>query len=131
MVDLCNYWLNATRGINVKLANKEISQLPYYANPPLLCIDGFSVSIQANSSAYCYPREDNCKLYENVELGYPSKFDDLIYEWAEDDSAPCRTVYGYVPVDVVNRLIEKHGGYDLEQLVVDKLSNVLNGYKVC
>ena len=124
MVDLCNYWLNATRGINVKLANKEISHLPSYANPPLLCLDGFSVSIQANSSAYSHPREDNCKLYEYVELGYPNKFDDLIYEWAEDDSAPCRTVYGYVPVNVVNRLIEKHGGYDINQLYLDKLANI-------
>lgn len=128
MVDLCNYWLNATRGINVKLSSGEITQIGCHSNPPLLCKDGFSVSIQGSSTAYCYPREDNCKTYENVELGYPSEFDDLIIDWVEDETFPCSSVYHYVPVDVVNRLIKKHGGYDLEQLAVDRLSNVLNNY---
>lgn len=125
MFDWCNYWLNATRGIRVKLPGDKIVQVKSIANPSLLCKDGFSISIQANSTAYCYPREDNCKQYEHVELGYPSKFDDLIIDWVEDDSSPCRTVYGYVPVDVVNRVIEKHGGYDKEILMMGKLRNML------
>ena len=36
-------------------------------------------------------------------------------EWIEDEDSPCNTVYGYVPVKVVNQLIEKHGAYDKEK----------------
>ncbi len=36
--------------------------------------------------------------------------DDLILEYAEMPSDPTHTIYGQVPVDVVDALIEKHGG---------------------
>ena len=125
MFDWCNYWLNATRGIQVKLPNNTIVKVRSIANPSLLCRDGFSISIQGNSTAYCYPKEDNCQLYEHVELGYPSKYDDLIMEWIEEEDSPCSTVYGYVPVKVVNQLIEKHGAYDKEIVMLGKLRNIL------
>lgn len=47
--------------------------------------------------------------YEEVELGYPSNEDELINDYAEDDDYT-GTVYGYVPIEVVEKLIEKHGG---------------------
>ena len=34
----------------------------------------------------------------------------MILKWAEDPENPCDTVYGYVPVTVVNLVIAKHGG---------------------
>ena len=73
------------------------------------CMDGFNISIQANRYAYCEPRKNEAWPYTKVELGYPSKLDDLIDEYAEDPDTT-ETVYGYVPIDVVNQLIEKHGG---------------------
>lgn len=73
------------------------------------CNDGFSISVQANSYAYCTPREDGAWSYSEVELGFPSTFDDLIDEYAEEEGT-LETVYGYVPIDIVNELIEKHGG---------------------
>lgn len=48
--------------------------------------------------------------YESVELGYPSMEDELINEYAEDDSDYTKTVYGYVPIEIVEELINKHGG---------------------
>ena len=60
-------------------------------------------------------RTSNYVPYEAVELGYPSEPDDLINEYAEIgfNDAPnyTNTVYGYVPVDIVEKLIEKHGGF--------------------
>lgn len=47
---------------------------------------------------------------DSVELGYPSMADDLLTEYAEDADRPTSTVYGYVPVSVVDALIAKHGG---------------------
>ena len=71
--------------------------------------DDFIISIQASETHYCSPRNNNGP-YLSVELGYPSGADDLIMEFAEDARCPTRTVYGYVPVEVVDALIEKHGG---------------------
>jgi hypothetical protein len=138
--------------------------------PRVVCQDGFSISIQANEYLYCRPRY-NVGPYSKVELGYPSKRDSLIIEYADvylDDSklkswvfydapdqltniidkilafiaskiqkyeyhmcetkkdyelksnwvkvlhfleTPHRAVYSYVPVGIVDALIEKHGGF--------------------
>ena len=77
--------------------------------PRLLCNDGFSISVQASKFHYCSPRLDGAQDYEAVELGYPSNKDELINDYAEDDDYT-ETVYGYVPIEVVEKLIEKHGG---------------------
>lgn len=77
--------------------------------PRLLCNDGFSISVQASKFHYCRPRLDGAQDYEAVELGYPSDEDELINDYAEDDDYT-NTVYGYVPIEVVEKLIEKHGG---------------------
>lgn len=77
--------------------------------PRLFCNDGFSISVQASKFHYCSPRLDGAQDYEAVELGYPSNEDELINDYAEDDDYT-ETVYGYVPIEVVEKLIEKHGG---------------------
>lgn len=73
------------------------------------CADGFSVSVQANSSAYCTPR-NLTGPYTHVELGFPSLNDELIASWAEDPEKLTETVYGQVPVEIALELINKHGG---------------------
>ena len=80
--------------------------------PAVRCADGFSVSVQASENNYCSPRENLPDgSYEEVELGYPSEADELIMEYAENpDGSPTDSVYGYVPVSVVEELIWKHGG---------------------
>lgn len=104
--------------------------------PRVLCVDGFAVSMQVSRGHYCRPREDNAIRYTAVELGYPSIGDPLIKPYAEDllkdEPVPTAefmnpeymkvlykdairrsetdTVYGYVPIEIVNALFEKHGG---------------------
>jgi hypothetical protein len=75
----------------------------------IVCMDGLSVSVQANEFTYCYPRE-NEGPYESVELGYPSIKDDRWLEWAEEPASPTETVYGRVPIGVVAYVIAAHGG---------------------
>ena len=75
----------------------------------IMCSDGFRISVQANRNAYCEPREDEAWPYDEVELGYPSELDELIREYAEDEDTT-ETVFPYVPIGVVNELIDRHGG---------------------
>ena len=78
--------------------------------PRVKCKDGFKISIQASEGHYCSPSVDGDVIYNEVELGYPNMEDELIAEYAEDPDKLTDTVYGWVPVDIVNKLIEKHGG---------------------
>ena len=77
---------------------------------PIVCADGFSISVQASSRHYCQPRETGAYWYHLVECGYPSQAPEFILQYAEDSEQPTETVYGYVPVDLVNKLIDSHGG---------------------
>ena len=79
-------------------------------NALVVCKDGFRVSIQANEGAYCTPRQSGAKKYIQVEVGFPTMEEELLSEYAEDSSRPTDTVYAYVPVEVVNLVIAKHGG---------------------
>lgn len=79
--------------------------------PRVECYDGFSISIQASELHYCTPRTNEVgTVYETVELGYPSDYDDIILAFAEDEESPEDSVYPYVPVLLVDRLLKKHGG---------------------
>lgn len=82
-------------------------------NPRIVCRDGFSISVQARETAYCTPRE-NVGPWTQMECGYPSekpKCPELL-EFAElcgtDDYT--KTVYGYVPVEIIMKELELHGG---------------------
>ena len=78
--------------------------------PAMKCADGFTISVQASKIHYCSPRINGADQYENVELGFPNMEEPLIADYAEDPDDLIHTVYGFVPIEVVNKLIEKHGG---------------------
>lgn len=79
--------------------------------PRLVCNDGYSISVQASENHYCTPQISVFGLdYDEVELGFPSEPDELINGYAEDPSDYTDTVYGWVPMEIVEKLIEKHGG---------------------
>lgn len=73
------------------------------------CADGFSFSAQATKAAYCSPRK-NIGPWGAVEVGFPSAEPEFIMEYAENKDDPTRTVYAYVPVELVEKLIAAHGG---------------------
>ncbi len=68
------------------------------------CVDGFSMSVQASSTHYCSPREDDAD-WCRVEVGFPSSPEPLLLPYASSSD-----VYGYVPVEVVDAVIDSHGG---------------------
>jgi hypothetical protein len=79
-------------------------------NKTIRCKDGFSMSVQAGETQYCYPRENGADRYTEVEIGFPNRSEDLLLEYAEDSERPTETVYPYVPAPVVTLVIAKHGG---------------------
>ena len=78
--------------------------------PRIRCTDGFTMSVQGHRGAYSTPRDDFADNYTAVEVGFPSEREDLLRLYIEDTADPTNTVYGYVPIDVVLAIIEKHGG---------------------
>jgi len=107
----------------------------------ITCADGFTVSVQASETHYCKPRitqyydgehwqkeildkwgmygsgvfeaKDSFTPYETVEIGYPSSVEPDILDFADGADDPTDTVYGYVPVEIVDKVLEKHGGIAL------------------
>jgi len=77
--------------------------------PRLRCADGFTLSVQASTLHYCFPRTETGP-YTEVELGYPTSMVPEFMEYAEDTLHPTETVYSHVPINLVLDTINNHGG---------------------
>ena len=90
--------------------------------PQIVCSDGFKMSVQVGFSLYSTPKKV-AKRYTAVEIGFPSEHEPLIEEYAEtfykedeiDVTDYTDTVYPYVPVKIVDKVLKKHGGIDLAE----------------
>lgn len=67
------------------------------------------VRVQAGEMWYSEPRLDT-GWYRKAELGYPTAEDEELRDYAEDKRDLCGTVYGFVPVKLVDEVLTKHGG---------------------
>ena len=94
--------------------------------PHIVCEDGFTMSVQVGYSLYSTPKKI-AKRYSAVVIGYPSEPEELIKEYAEfipfgdeDGSIDYTdTVYPYVPVKIVDKVLKKHGGINLTQTLLE------------
>lgn len=81
--------------------------------PRIICADDFSISVQAHNGSYSAPRDDFASKYSKVECGFPTIKEELLLPYMDGDPEtddPTESVYGYVPIDVVIAVINKHGG---------------------
>lgn len=78
--------------------------------PRMVCADGFSMSVQGHYGAYSTPRDDFAGHYTRVEVGFPSSQEELLMPFMDGDGDPTNSVYGYVPIDVIEQIVAKHGG---------------------
>jgi len=92
--------------------------------PRIECADGFTMSVQAREQAYCEPRT-NKGPWTAVEVGFPSEKEQLLMEWAEQPDRPTDTVYGWVPVEVINEVIAKRGGTNEDGAAI--INAIING----
>lgn len=95
-----------TFNISDYLLNNRVDK---YRSKRIHCEDGFTISVQAGEWMYCSPKT-NDGPWTMVECGYPSEKVPELMEWADEEENPTKTVYGYVPVGVVEGVIRKHGG---------------------
>ena len=97
-------FLNKTYSVN--------KNCPQHQNvrPIIICNDGFRMSVQAGYGIYSSPIFNGALHYTSVEIGFPSNGDRLIAEYAECPQDLTETIYPYVPSEIVDELIEKHGG---------------------
>ena len=89
--------------------------------PHIVCTDGFTMSVQVGYSLYSTPKKV-AKRYSEVEIGYPSEREPLLEEYAETLFSDgfidfTDSVYPYVPVKVVDNVLKKHGGIDINRSV--------------
>jgi hypothetical protein len=100
-----------------------------YGENRITCADGFHLSVIAGGGTYCTPRpafrpgpadgitshvaSDYRGPYTTVEVGFPSERPEPWDEWAsyvDSSEEPTKTVYHYVPVELVRALVASHGG---------------------
>lgn len=81
----------------------------HHVRRKIICNDGFTMSVQGSEYHYCNPRENNT-LYSEMEIGYPSQVEDLLIEYASEEDNLTSSVYAYVPVELIQIVIDKHKG---------------------
>lgn len=81
--------------------------------PPVICKDGYFMSVQAGMFMNSSPEEDLEDFgYDCVEV-YSSEEDTTELQWFANSS---KDTFGYVPTEVVDKIINKHGGLDEEAI---------------
>lgn len=76
---------------------------------PIRCADGLELSVQASTTHYCAPR-NGVGPWVTVEIGFPTQRVEEFMEYAENPNEPTETVYGWVPVEVVEAVVNSRGG---------------------
>jgi hypothetical protein len=90
----------------------------YPCKPLIICNDGFQFSVQGSKIHYCEPRK-NQYWYSEMEIGFPNQEEELIKSYAENESDLTQTVYGYVPCELIQQVIDKHQGINIELTFAD------------
>lgn len=87
---------------------RQSAAYPQRLAPYTVCADGYMLSIQASHFHYCSPRRDEGP-WEAVEIAAVDPGEDFAEYFDSDyrDGA----VYGYVPVELIERLVADHGGF--------------------
>lgn len=81
--------------------------------PIVACKDGFEMSIQAGELFNSYPRVNRSDIeYTACEVGALSTEEDLLMPYIESEKDdPVTAIYPCTPVDIIQKVVEKHGGY--------------------
>lgn len=72
--------------------------------------DGHSLSIQAGRLLHSLPGSDEAKHYTHVDVGFPSFVDPALLSYTVGNQDPMLSVYYYVPVAVLQKVLDDHGG---------------------
>ena len=107
MTDHVNKWL------------REHAQYDRYivTRPHIKCKSGHVLSVQASTAHQCFPKNNHAERYTHVEVHMPREVKvteyPLMRDWYAFGSDPEHKRpqwFVSVPVELVNRFIEDHGG---------------------
>lgn len=98
----------------ILITTKETEHGYTELKPRIICNDGFNMSVQCGKGSYSTPR-DVAQEYTAAEIGFPSEEEELINGYAEQTNDYTQTVYGWVPTDVIEEVIKKHGGINITE----------------
>jgi len=92
---------------------------------PVICNDGFQMSVQVGEQLYSNPRAYIAEgSYSEAEVGFPSEREPLLDPFVEtysmEDMDYTQRVYPYVPCDIIDQVLAKHGGVN-ESAVIDSI----------
>ena len=92
--------------------------------PPLECTDGFHISVQASSGHYCEPRNSQGP-WTAVECGFPSADVPELAEYKDGNNVDTESVFAYVPVEIVEAVVAKHGGMKITADAIEECSALI------
>ena len=108
-------------------SNRLSWQRTTFSCPRVYAKDGFSVSLQIGAGKNCKSENGYKQLgdsFSQVEFGYPNLPDEDFKEYAENEDDICHTA-GSIPISVLERIFEKHGGIDWEKTISKDAFNSL------
>ena len=86
----------------------------YINRDRIVCVDNFSFSVQGGVGMHSDPREQSDK-YLTMEIGFPSE--------PQPELGGGDNVFGYIDVEIIQQIINRHGGIDVEKSGILKLNN--------
>ena len=109
-----------------QMSMEKVYDDKYFHLPRVYCKDGFSISIQICKSSYS-GSENGIRTFgidwKLVEWGFPSQPIDG-EKYMSEDTETTTSVGGYVPVELMEELIEEHGGIDLQTTLQKKIDSL-------
>lgn len=113
---------NTDRRERTQMSMEQKYKSTFFLLPTIYCKDGFSISIQVNKGNYC-ASENGVRTFGTdwklVEWGFPSEqidpekynADGYAYDANVDTT---QSVGGYVEIELMDALLQEHGGIDLQ-----------------
>ena len=107
----------------LKLTTEELKKIrskPWhgeeFSRPHIKCADGYLISVQASEYNYCDPKAlvEEYQEVEAFEIDDTKEREEAFLPYLEWDDP--NAVYCYVPVEVVQEVIDKHGG--ISELII-------------
>ena len=109
-----------------QMSMEKVYDAKYFHLPRVYCNDGFSISIQICKMSYS-GSENGIRTFgidwKLVEWGFPSQPIDG-EKYMSEDTETTTSVGGYVPVELMEELIEEHGGIDLQTTLQKKMDSM-------
>ena len=113
-----------------KMGMENAYNSTHFLLPRIHCKDGFNISIQVNRGNYS-ASENGVHIFGTdwklVEWGFPSeqidaqKYNAENYLEEDEEIDTTQTVGGYVEIELMDELLQEHGGIDLQTTLINSM----------